>query len=202
MTTDNRTNEPTEAQVEAAAKAIADCHNPGMFERYPENWRVEARAALVAAQGAAPQSSKKSCGQCRRGQHGCCDGNEYLRCECSHGAAPQAESEYEHLLKARALHQTNAGLPSSTESPVEPFKTWFACWWKNEPNAIAESNAQSAFYAGWDARGLSSSGVDEDALAEVTESIIRENWEMFDDRRHQAQVIARAVAEWLKGQGR
>ena len=47
--TDNRTNEPTDEQVEAAAKAIADCHNPGMFEKYPENWRVEARAALVAA---------------------------------------------------------------------------------------------------------------------------------------------------------
>lgn len=70
MTTDNRTSEPnqnetksgqefcfSEAQVEAAAKAIADCHNPGMFERYPENWRVEARAALVAAQGAAPQTN-------------------------------------------------------------------------------------------------------------------------------------------------
>lgn len=66
MTSNNRTNEPnqnetksgqefcfTGAQVEAAAKAIADCHNPGMFEKYPENWRVEARAALVAAQGAA-----------------------------------------------------------------------------------------------------------------------------------------------------
>ena len=49
MTTDNRANEPTDEQVEAAAKAIADCHNPGMFEKYPENWRVEARAALVAA---------------------------------------------------------------------------------------------------------------------------------------------------------
>ena len=53
MTTDNRTNEPTEEQVEAAAKAIADCHNPGMFEKYPENWRVEARAALAAAAGVA-----------------------------------------------------------------------------------------------------------------------------------------------------
>lgn len=39
----------TEAQVEAAAKAIADCHNPGMFEMYPENWRVEARAAAARA---------------------------------------------------------------------------------------------------------------------------------------------------------
>ena len=60
MTTDNRTNEPTEAQVEAAAKAIADCHNPGMFEKYPEGWRVEARAALVAAAGAAPQAESEA----------------------------------------------------------------------------------------------------------------------------------------------
>ena len=28
--------------------------------------------------------------------------------------APQAESDHEYLLKARALHQTNSGLPSST----------------------------------------------------------------------------------------
>ena len=48
-----------EAQVEAAAKAIADCHNPGMFEKYPENWRVEAHAALVAAAGAAPQAESE-----------------------------------------------------------------------------------------------------------------------------------------------
>ena len=52
-------NQITDEQVEAAAKAIADCHNPGMFEKYPENWRVEARAALVAAQGAAPQAESE-----------------------------------------------------------------------------------------------------------------------------------------------
>lgn len=53
--------EPTPEQVEAAAKAIADCHNPGMFEKYPENWRVEARAALVAAAAldGAPEPEEK-----------------------------------------------------------------------------------------------------------------------------------------------
>lgn len=127
MTTDSRTNEPTEAQVEAAAKAIADCHNPGMFEKYPENWRIEARAALVAAQGAAPQA------------------------ECDCGAGPGSA-----VCKKVC----------ATRAPVLP-----------------------------------SSGVDENKLAELIENIIRENWEMFDDRRHQAQVIARAVAEWLKEQG-
>ena len=136
MTTDNRTSKPnqnetksgqgfcfTEAQVEAAAEALAsrepmrsatEWENLHEFER--SGFRESARAALVAAQGVAPV------------------------------------------------------LPSSTESPVGPFKTWFACWWKNEPNAIAESNAQSAFYAGWDARGLPSSGVDEERAEAVRET--------------------------------
>ena len=79
MTTDNRTNEPkqtkskssqdfvfTEAQIEAAAKAVADA----MFPRWVECDRVlrsrdegslirtAARAALVAAACAAPQAPK------------------------------------------------------------------------------------------------------------------------------------------------
>lgn len=128
-------SEPSEAMVEAAAKAIADCHNPGMFERYPENWRVEARAALKAAQGAAPQASKKSCGPCRRGQHGCCDGNEYLRCECSHGATPV----------------------------------------------------------------LPSSGVEEDKLAEVV--CLALNHRDGGDECEDDYRVARAVTEWLEGQG-
>ena len=68
MTTDNRTNEPTPEQVEAAAKAIADCHNPGMFEKYPENWRVEARAALATA-GTAPQAESEAKLWCETHQH-------------------------------------------------------------------------------------------------------------------------------------
>lgn len=64
MTTDNRTNEPTEAQVEAAARAIAD----KLFSRWTLTSRVRAskdrgsllhvaaRAALVAAASVAPQA--------------------------------------------------------------------------------------------------------------------------------------------------
>ena len=37
------------ARVEAAAKAIADCHNEGQFKRYRESWIAEGRAALAAA---------------------------------------------------------------------------------------------------------------------------------------------------------
>lgn len=78
MTNDNRTNEPnqnetksgqtfcfTEAQVEAAAEAMAHA-NPTAEEPWAEmpefqrDWyRRDARAALVAAQGAAPQAEVK-----------------------------------------------------------------------------------------------------------------------------------------------
>lgn len=40
----------------------------------------------------------------------------------------------------------------------EAFNDWHERWWKNEPNAIAKSNALAAFYAGWDARGKETSG--------------------------------------------
>ena len=93
-------------------------------------------AALVAAAGAAPQAETPQCGPCRRGQHGCCDGNEYLRCDCGHVA------------------------------PVLP-----------------------------------SSGVDEAALAEVI-ARVTDLWDDPLDEVHDIPQIARAVAEWLKGQGR
>ena len=62
--TDNRTNEPTPEQVEAAAKALASrepmrsataWENLHEFER--KHYRDDSRAALVAAQGAAPAVS-------------------------------------------------------------------------------------------------------------------------------------------------
>ena len=65
MTTDNRTSEPTPEQVEAAAKAMHGTGNPWFaasgdwgaagFE-IKQAFRESARAALVAAQGAAPQA--------------------------------------------------------------------------------------------------------------------------------------------------
>ena len=65
---DNRTNEPTEAQVEAAARAIAD----SLFSRWTLTSRVRAskdrgslihvaaRAALEAAAGVAPQAESEA----------------------------------------------------------------------------------------------------------------------------------------------
>lgn len=60
MTTDNRTNEPTEAQVEAAAKALY-ANKTGSergFEHtlFRRTWLQTARIALVAAAGVAPQA--------------------------------------------------------------------------------------------------------------------------------------------------
>ena len=77
--TDNRTNEPTPEQVEAAAKALHETRNP-WFGAYgdwgaagyeiKQAFRESARAALVAA-GVAPQvpsEAKWVCGKCSREQ--------------------------------------------------------------------------------------------------------------------------------------
>jgi hypothetical protein len=66
MTLDNRTNEMTEAQIEAAARVIWEMDNTTLGIKPPESleaWEEEtegylelARAALVAAQEAAPQA--------------------------------------------------------------------------------------------------------------------------------------------------
>lgn len=165
------TNEPTEAQVAAAAKALRA--DEGFMEEVHSALEVSwseyiARLVLVAAQGAAPQAEAYDhCCQhprCPGGSLCCCASEQRLR----------------------------------------------DCWnqWREEIAGDSKQAFRDGYQAGQNdpapwltAPVLPSSGVDEEKLAEVTESIIRENWEMFDDRRHQAQVIARAVAEWLKGHG-
>lgn len=42
---------------------------------------------------------------------------------------------------------------SDGKQRVLAFQAWHERWWRNEPNPIAESNAQSAFFAGCEARG-------------------------------------------------
>ena len=67
MTTDNRTNEPTDEQVEAAAKAIWDIDDSQVLdppwdqldEKFKRHYRTLARAALVAAAGAATDELDK-----------------------------------------------------------------------------------------------------------------------------------------------
>jgi hypothetical protein len=140
MITDNRTNEPTPEQVEVAAVASINSHRSraglptlATLDDVPnaDEWRDDARAALVAAQGVAPQSER----------------------DWRLDVVPE---------------------PWTNPDPVLP-----------------------------------SSGVDEDALAEVIRKL------RFDDAgcwadgidctesvSDHADVIARAVAEWLKGQER
>ena len=36
------------------------------------------------------------------------------------------------------------------------FKSWHSEWWNNEQNPIDKSNAQAAFFAGWDAKKIPS----------------------------------------------
>ena len=70
MTTDNRTNEPTEAQIGAAARALfedphmsADYTRAALVEDDPtraEIWRIDARRTLTAAAGVAPQEPSQT----------------------------------------------------------------------------------------------------------------------------------------------
>lgn len=134
------TNQFTDEQVEAAAEAIyfEDCgvtpdESIKATDDFGSTFREFARAALVAAASAAPQLIGRLdlARHYWRSQgydydlHGQDGNNDYemglavadaalAALAAAQGAAPQAESEHEHLLKARALHQTNSGLPSST----------------------------------------------------------------------------------------
>lgn len=161
---DNRTNEPTEAQVEAVARVMAGATEGDAFYEYPfaewrrEEFRDKARAALVAAAGAAPQAERDD--SPTPGNHApvlpSSTVDEALRfCTCSHWL------EAHHERKCLEHH--------------------CAC-----------VNFQPVLQ------------IDEDALAGVI-------WQEQSDRvrdgyvihtRETARSTARAVAEWLKEQGR
>lgn len=193
MTTDNRTNEPTEAQVEAAAKALAirepmrsatAWENLHEFER--SGFRESARAALVAAQGAAPQKHPtfEEIGE---------DIARGIRDSLS-GVAPQVPSLSNSEILERIAEQEReaAGAPA----PQEPNQTETKSgnnFVSLDPEQVAaqgaEPQAESADCdrdrmgickrcgMGWDARKvlegdfacpvLPSSGVDEGKLAEA-----------------------------------
>ncbi len=167
-----------------------ECTN---WEAYQQDAH-DMRAALVAAQGAAPQAESEPYRIVRVLHEHQRDTSVTSRVKCVCGVTCGDRASHRLHQAELIAHLAPAPvLPSSTESPVEPFKTWFACWWKNEPNAIAESNAQSAFYAGWDARGLPSSGVDEDARslsAWPTVDEVRETFKKSADRIAFGRMIA------------
>jgi hypothetical protein len=47
----------------------------------------------------------EQCGPCRRGQHGCCDENHYLRCDCRHDGRAMSGDVTGHRLGARVVHE-------------------------------------------------------------------------------------------------
>lgn len=185
--TDNRTNEPTEAQIEAAAKIIRRASlettaNPGDFwsdcyEGEQEAWRNAARAALVAAQGAAPpvNSFDTTAEPVKTGAD-------------SLHVAPQAESEPKSSYISPQLPAQIRGLYRADlrEKSIQTMLDLAG-------DLIQELIDLRA------APVLPSSGVDEDKLAEVIARASVVYSPMLDE---EAQNLARAVAEWLKGQGR
>lgn len=240
--TDNRTNEPsqnetksgqtfcfTEAQVEAAAKAyprwIVDHDGPETpweqeSDALKNEYRADARAALVAAQGAAPQAESgpalRACGHPDR--------HDFV-CACiiyPEKAAPVLPSsgvdeDAEALAKYRSRQKQEATNYREWKRQNRGYGIPELLTWARE----AQDNVR--FAAGWithdDYRRAavpqnlipllerSLADVDEAALVQVLETHRYKgmgwcecgaNVDVRDGyRRH----VARAVAEWLKGQG-
>lgn len=143
MTTNNRSSEPTDEQVEAAAIAFT-CETHDEWERSPEPYkemiREDMRAALVAAQCAAPQLIGRLdlARHYWRSQgydydlHGQDGNNDYemglavadaalAALAAAQGAAPQAESTADEdalaEAKATALNEAAGQVPF----PADPY---------------------------------------------------------------------------------
>lgn len=192
MTTDNRTNEPTPEQVEAAAKAIYESYGNDLMPPWenPEldQWversvyRNQARAVLVAALEAEPQAEALPE-----------TGNE-LRDEDG-----DLISSGKHL---RVLHQ--GGYVCDTCVNVLGINVRWDRADRMEGHPV-----------------LPSSGVDEDKLAEVIGGVLagqeamhcnrvweawghgtmsEDDFSLVSDDEEAVTEIARAVAEWFMGQ--
>ena len=177
MTTDNRTNEPTEAQIEAAAKEFERVWDENIDSFDPEQHdsmsyiKTAMRAALSAAQGAAPQAE-----------------SDQPWNDPSDPNSPQFDSPWEKaaaLIKSIRCAQWDI-LERRDQEDV-----------RDEINGLIDRLDELATTM-LAAPVLPSSGVDEDKLAEVIGRASVDYSPMLDE---EAQHLARAVAEWLKGQG-
>lgn len=184
MTADNRTNEPTEAQVEAAAKAL----------RADEGFMAEVHSALEVSW------------------------SEYIArlvLVAAQGAAPQAESAPYRIVRVLHEHQRDASVTSRVKC---------VCGVTCDDRASHRLHQAELIAHLAPAPVLPSSGVDEDKLAEVIEQHVlgepnggTASWAWINcSCRHRIEIAgvtrehvvalgrknqARAVAEWLKGQG-
>lgn len=134
MTTDNRTNEPTEAQVEAAAKALranegfmADVHSA-----LEVSWsEYIARLVLFAALGAAPQDNG-NCGGCRDlGPHRNVPGCQYYEAPVpSSGVDEDALAEV--IAKSRGFGNGWEQIPPLTREAYREVARAVADWLKKQ----------------------------------------------------------------------
>lgn len=232
MTTDNRTNEPTDEQVEAAAKAyprwIVDHDGPETpweqeSEALKNEYRAMMRAALEAAARAAQEAAPQITGSTSDGYHTFDELYEYRMLYNAHAAhgwlaagipvvKSWRHSDGEECFGGGWFIVTTT-LPSGQVSNHYKAEHWGLFkvpevelppeYDGHSPHDAARRLRIEAEYA---APVLPSSGVDEDALAEV---ILAAEYAHRDaelrgnpDIGTLAHYQARAVAEWLKEQGR
>ncbi len=221
MTTDNRTNEQlsgnpgqfTEAQVEAAAKALRA--DEGFMEEVHSALEVSwseyiARLVLVAAQGAAPAVT----GSMSDGYHTFDELYEYrmlYNAHAAHGwlaAGIPVVKSWRHsdgeLCFGGGWFIVTATLPSGQASNHYKAEHWGLFkvpevylppeYDGHTPHDAARRLRIEAEYA---APVLPSSGVDEEKLAAVIGKVT-DSWDEPLDEVHDIPQIARAVAAWLK----
>ena len=133
--------DPTPEQIEAAAEALAESQEgAGRWAQWDESFREmsglrgDARAALVAAAGAAPREAKR----------------EDMIAAIA-GGTITVPGGYGELQRDDAENIIDALMPTLA-APMqvdEAFEKWHAGWWQNALNVIAKANAQAAFHAGW-----------------------------------------------------
>lgn len=158
MTTDNRTNEELATRLRQIAESqLMDFDSPHIAMTLNE-----AAGRLVAVAGTAPQAERDD--SPTPGKRLAPE----FRADIIEAARDRIQSVWadvpegvdaltlaQNIVSAQEffwLSRQFPVLPSSTVDEVEAFKTWHEGWWKNAPNPIMRANAQTAFFAGWDAR--------------------------------------------------
>ena len=225
MTTDNRTNEPTEAQVEAAAKAmwdlrklISDPEWDALEYGVKLEYRKDARAALVAAQGAAPQAEQAT--YLNVAHSSVLAGSINARRAAREVSAMQlidaiydpdeddandsvrygyVLEQFERLRVIYAdLDDPDAGpAPVLPSSGVDEDNLAAAGASPQEPSRLPDFFAPKPMPNDYVPVTQEPSGVDEDKLAEVI-AMVTDLWDDPLDEVHDIPQIARAVAAWLK----